>query len=323
MPRTRTPARIALALGAALIALLVVLAVTLRSGSGDEPPAAQADPISATGTLSPRIVLFGDTLNAVVDVVVDRTVVDPDDVTVSWSPEPWTPATRPRLERRDSGSTTLLRTTYALRCLTVPCVPVRETEELELEPATVRYAATVGGGTRGLSFDVPWPALTVHTRIRGSGSTQAGSIQEDLLAAPWRADTVSLPGVSFRASPALVVALLVAAGLLFLLAAAVVAYRALPEREPPPEPEPEPEPVVPALEQALALLESPASTNGAHDRRRALELVAEELERWGDDDLAQAVRTLAWSESSPQSDETRAVAARLRERMERMNGVPA
>jgi hypothetical protein len=308
----------ALALGAALIALLVVLAVTLRSGSGDEPPAAQADPISATATLSPRIVLFGDTLNAVVDVVVDRTVVDPDDVTLSWSPEPWTPAARPRLERLDSGSTTLLRTTYALRCHTVPCVPVRETEEVELEPATVRYAATVGGGTRRLSFDVPWPALTVHTRIRGSGSAQ-----EDVLAAPWRADTVSLPGVSFRASPALVVALLVAAGLLFLLAAAVVAYRALPEREPPPEPEPEPEPVVPALEQALALLESPTSTNGAHDRRRALELVAEELERWGDDDLAQAVRTLAWSESSPQSDETRAVAARLRERMERMNGVPA
>jgi hypothetical protein len=318
MPRTRRPARLALALGAGAVALLVVLTVALRSGSSSEPPAAQSDPISGTGTLSPRILVFGDTLTAVVDVVLDRTVVDPDDVTLVWSHEPWTTAARPRVERRDSGSTTLLRTTYVLRCLTVPCVPVRETEVVTLEPATVRYAATVGDATRRLSFDVAWPDLAVHTRIRESGTAQT-----DILAAPWRADTVSLPGISYRASPALVVALLALAGVLFLLAAAVLAYRALPEREPPPEPEPEPEPVIPALEQALALLESPASTNGAQDRRRALELVAEELERWGEDDLAEDVRTLAWSASSPQSEETRAVAARLRDLMERMSGVPA
>jgi hypothetical protein len=318
MPRTRTPARIALALAAAAGALLVVLALALRSTSDDPTASAQSDPISATGELAPRIVVFGDTLTAAVDVVVDRNVVDPDGVTVAWDPDPWKPAGRPHVERSDSGPTTLLRTTWELRCLTVPCVPVRETEVVELEPARVRYAAGEDGGTRRLSFEVPWPPLVVHTRIRGSDP-----LQDDALAAPWRADTVSLPAASFRASPALVIALLILGGMLFLAAAAVVAYRALPEREPPPEPEPAPAPVVPALEQALALLESPSSTNGAQDRRRALELVAEEVERWGDGDLAQSLRTLAWSESSPEGEETRAVAARLREELRRMDAAPA
>jgi hypothetical protein len=115
---------------------------------------------------------------------------------------------------------------------------------------------------------------------------------------------------------------LTALGVLFLAASALIVYRALPEREPPPEPEPEPEPVASPLEQALALLESPA-TNGSHARRRALELVAEEVERWGEDDLALRARTLAWSEGAPEGDETRALAARLRELLERTNGVPA
>lgn len=318
MPRTRRAARIGLAAAAAAGALVVVLVAGGRSGSDDDAPAA-TDPISATATFSPRVALFGDTLSATVDVVLDRGVVDPDGVEIEWSPAPWRPVAPSSAARRDSGTTTHWRRTFVLRCLSAFCVPVRDTEEVDFEPARVDYVATVGEGTRRLSLDVPWPTLVVHKRV----GTAEESGQRDALAAPWRADTVSLPAVSYRVSPGLLLALLVVAGMLFLAAAVVIAYRALPEREPPPEPEPEPEPIATPLEQALELLEAPAAANGAQDRRRALELVAEEVERRGEDDLAERARTLAWSEDTPEGDETRALAARLRTLLERTNGVPA
>jgi hypothetical protein len=80
---------------------------------------------------------------------------------------------------------------------------------------------------------------------------------------------------------------------------------------------------VSALEQALALLENSAAANGAESRRRALELVADEVERLGDGALANDARALAWSEHVPEGDTTKAFAARLRSRMESLNGVPA
>ena len=54
--------------------------------------------------------------------------------------------------------------------------------------------------------------------------------------------------------------------------------------------------------------------NGAADQRRALELVAEELERaaWGDPTLANTARALAWSEAVPPVDQTSELAARVR-----------
>ncbi len=330
MPRTRILARLALALVAAGAAIGVVVLAALLVGRGSEPAATQVDPIAATGSLDKRIVLFGDTLAATVDVVVDPTVIDPDDVRVTWSHEPWTAVGLPRVEQHESGSTTYVRTTYLLRCLTVPCVPAREKETVEFEPAAVSYAARVGSGTSRLSVDVPWPPLVVHTRISGLDSRQ-----RDALAAPWRADTLTLPALSYRVSPGLVLVLLVVVGGLLLAVAAVLSFRALPEREPPPAPEAPPPPVVSPLEQALALLESTTSTNGAQDRRRALELVAEALERWGDLDLARTARTLAWSEARPEGEEIQALAARLRHELEveqererelereRADGVPA
>ena len=68
------------------------------------------------------------------------------------------------------------------------------------------------------------------------------------------------------------------------------------------------------LEQALVLLENAVRVDGAADQRRALELVAEELERaaWGDTELAQAARALAWSEGVPPVRQTTELAARVR-----------
>jgi hypothetical protein len=306
--------RVLLAVSVALAAALGALAVVVSSWDGDSPesddPPAQVDPISATGTLTPRTTLFGDTLTARVDVVVDRTIIDADEVSVTWSSGAWKPVAEPVTSRRDSAGTAHLRTTYVLRCLTRPCVPVRETEQVDFDPARVTYEAPVGGTTRRLSVDVPWPTLVVHSRVAETDDSR------DALSSPWRADLSALPLVSYSASPGVVLALLFAAGTGLFVLAGVLVFRAIPERQPPPEPEPEPVPVATLLEQALALLEAPAAANGAPERRRALELVADEVESWGDRAFAQAARTLAWSEHEPEGDTTKAFAAQLRSRME-------
>jgi hypothetical protein len=312
--------RILIAVGLVLVAAIGALAVVVVTGDengADEGPRAQIDPISATGTLTPRITLFGDLLTAQVDVVVDEEIVDPAGVNLAWSPAPWTQVRAPVRSRHNSAGVTYLRTTYFLRCLTRPCVPVRETEEIDLAPARVTYPAAVGEGTRRLSVDVTWPTLLVHSRI---GQTED---RRDALAAPWRAELVSLPPVTYTAPPTLILLLLLAGGTTLFVIAGVLVYRAIPERQPPPEPEPEPVPVATLLEQALAFLEAPAAANGAPERRRALELVADEVDGWGEPDLARTARALAWSEHEPESEITKAFAATLRSRMENLNGNPA
>jgi hypothetical protein len=77
-------------------------------------------------------------------------------------------------------------------------------------------------------------------------------------------------------------------------------------------------PVLSALEQALVFLEKSVRHDGAEEQRRALELVAEELDtaEWGDNALASAARRLAWSEDAPPIDATSDLAARVRSAVE-------
>jgi hypothetical protein len=299
-------------------AAVVLLALAAAGSAGaQEPrgpgalvPGGGSAPVSATATLSPRMVLFGDTVTAHVDVVVDQGAADPEQVQVTWEPAPWTQVRPPERRQEESGDTALVRTTFVLRCLVALCIPARETEVVELPPARIAYQGRDGSS----SLSAPWPPLVVHTRIHVSDAAQ-----RDALAAPWRADLVSLPAATFRVPPGLVLVLLVGLGALLVAVAAVVVYRIRPRRAPAPEPEPPP-PALSPLEQALALLESPVSVDGAGGRRRALELVADEVERLGDEELALALRALAWSAEAPAGERTKELAAQLRSRLESTNG---
>ena len=108
---------------------------------------------------------------------------------------------------------------------------------------------------------------------------------------------------------------LVVLAVLLTIGGAALAFVAIPRRQPAPEPEPEPEPeplpLLTPLEQALELLEDASRADGAEDRRRALELVAEVLDL-GHPDLARAARTLAWSEDDPLVEQTSGLATRVR-----------
>jgi hypothetical protein len=254
-----------------------------------------------------------------VETAVDNDQLDPALVRVKSSFGDWSRVGDPTVKRQDSGSTTYLRTTFVLRCLIPLCVPTNGTSRFEFKTAKVSYEAPVGEGTERLVIDADWPVLVVHSRLDASDLTE-----RDPLAAPWRADLASLPAVTYRIRPGLLTLLLLGGGILFVLAGALLGYRALPRRrEPAPPPPPPPKPVLSPLEQALILLEAQKGEDGVEERRRALELVADELAGWEDPKLERTARALAWSEDAPAEEEARALAATVRTHvLEGSNGRP-
>jgi hypothetical protein len=298
--------RAALAAAAVLVAVAVAGAVFLvfRDDGGDE---SSTRPVRARASLSDRIVVFGDTVRAQVDVALDLRHVDPSTIRVRVGFDPWRRVEPSTVTRTDAGSSSHIRTTYVLRCLKQPCVPERDTLPFEFKPARIEFHNRAGG--RG-ALQAPFPTLTVHTRIRPGELANA---------APWRLDVSSVPEPSYRIAPGLLLALLIGGCLVLLAAGGALAYAGWPRRvvEPVPEPVPEPELLPTPLEQALELLEDAARANGAADQRRSLELVAEVLaERGEEDGLAEAARALAWSPTAPGPDKTKSLAARVRSALE-------
>lgn len=271
-----------------------------------------ADGIEVRASIVPRTILFGDTIAGHVDVMLDRRRVDPSSVRVSTDFVPWEVVGEPERVRRDAGTTTHLRTTFRLRCTSSPCLPANQSAALEFNRARVSFARLGADAAERTSVGVEWPLLLVYSRFAiANVEGPTGSANPN----PWQADFLSLPAVSYRVSPGLlVVVLLVFAGVL-AIAGAALASVAIPRRgpvaEPEPEPEPEPEITLTPLEQALVLLEDANRTNGIEDRRRALELVFEVLV---DDqpELARAARALAWSEDAPLVEDTSGLASRVR-----------
>jgi hypothetical protein len=331
MPRSRLVTA-ALLFGVALASAAVVMLVAWERGGGDESapglspeptatepgaPPQQAGPqiafedIGARAVLSPRTVLFGDLVNARVEVIIENTVVDPDSVRVAISFAPWAIVGQPERTQRDAGTKTYLRTSWVLRCLISPCVPSGQVAPLEFDAARVSY---VKDGKR-TSAPVQWPLLTVYSRFASAnfeGGSQAGP------ATPWRADLLTMPEVSYRVSPWVVVGLALALGAAFAAGGIALAVVAWPRRTPapPPEPEPEPLPQLTPLEQALELLEDASREDGVEDRRRSLELVAEVLEAHeGAGDIVRRAKVLAWSEEAPAVHDTSGLAASVRSRL--------
>lgn len=310
--------RFLLALGlvalAAVSALAVLVVANVPDGDDGGLPALGESGVRVDTRLVPRIVLFGDTVRAIVDVTLDRERFDPESVRVSPQFSPWEVVGQPERERRDAGRLAKVRTTFTIRCMKSPCIPAGQTAPLELDSLRVTYARSGAVEGQRTAQRVEWPLLVVNSRFA------AVRFEDTQTAAtPWRADLTSMPAVSHRIAPGLLVGLLLGTSLLLGCASAGLAYVAWPRRVPEPEPEPEPEPLpsLTPLEQALALLEESARVDGAGEQRRALELVAEELDEWGDAELAGTARVLAWSEGVPGVEQTNALAAQVRAELER------
>ncbi|HEU5489567.1 MAG TPA: hypothetical protein VFU84_02145, partial [Gaiellaceae bacterium] len=210
----------------ALVTALVVVGVSVYAGgenggtgvavpAGD--PAAGAPPgsglseggIAASGSLEPRNILFGDSIRAHVDVLLDRRKVDPTSVRVSTQFIPWEIVGPQVRTRSDSGSNTHLRTTFTLRCTSSPCLPNNNASALEFSPARLSYARPEGAPGERQSLTIDFPLLLVSSRFAA-----ANAEGPDASSSLWRADLASFPSASYRISPTLLISILIGGAVL-------------------------------------------------------------------------------------------------------------
>jgi hypothetical protein len=230
-------------------------------------------------------------------VVVDTGVVDPGSVSLQADFSPYEVSAGPVVERQVEGGTGRVRFRYTLRCLREGCEPAGARGIAQFESGLVRYRFK---DNPGVGRDVvDWPAVIVASRVA----------TPDVEAIRWRASETQLPAVTTRFGPK-TLALVLLLGALALVACAVWLGRRL-WHVPPAVEESAPRDERPPLQRALELARA-GTANGATtpDRRRALELVARELDAVGLGDLADEARELAWSPRASSADEVEGLARR-------------
>jgi hypothetical protein len=269
--------------------------VVLAGCAGGDDPGLTLPPgesFTATGTMTPRTIAFGDQVTARLRILLDRTKTDPEKLRVLARFSPW--RDRTTIERIDDGNITALVYTIKLDCLTVSCVPQDRESRAAFTPT--RIFTDVG------VKEVEWPEVGQVTRVPPidpfAPPENTGEEVEQWPPA-WRA-TIDVPDPSYRASPgtlawilgglgALLVAGSIAAAIFLLSRGRLVRTR-----------------VEPPLDRALALLRNARTEE---ERRAALEALALAL----DPDLADPARALAWSERTPSESDAEELATLAKE----------
>jgi len=269
-------------------AIAAVLALAAEQGWWRHVGAGTADKaaISVQESLAPNAVLFGDPLTARALVVFDPARVRASSVRLLPRFGSYRVSRVTRKAQQVGGSTELVYR-FVLECLTVGCAPGRAQVALDFPPAMLRFV-TREGAARHLAVD--WPSVTVASRLDDAD-------RADPSAAGLHAD-MAPPPVSYRLSPGALVDGLVAASVLFVLAAAVLLAMVL-RRQVASAPQASTSDQTP-LEEALALVRETAANGHNPERRRmALERLVRELQGFGRAELAATAGRLAWSAAEP------------------------
>ncbi len=268
---------------------ILLAAVAIWRSAGEEVGTATrfaGDALSVETAIHPPTHLFGDSVVATAEVVVDRDIVDPDSVRVARNFGRYELADEPTVARRDGADLTEIVFRFPLRCLRLGCASVRTKRSVVLPEATISYHLT--SGQRGEAHR-PWMPLESVSRL--------GAI--DIANPRWRLDLRRPPTVSYRVDPGFLAAGLLAASCAFVLAAALLAGLAVSRRRQTPAPEPAPVRPDSPLTRALEALASAGANSSPSERRQALELVAGEVEQAGHPELAEEAWRLAWSRIPP------------------------
>jgi hypothetical protein len=299
---------------AAATAFLAALLLVPAAAAQDALPGGRA--IFATASVSPDTHLFAERVAARVDVVLDPEQLDPDRIQVRMRFAPYRLVEPLRETRRTVGELVHLRYTATIRCLRAACLAPRfqtvlgeqeggraERHTFRFPPAEILYAEDE---RPELLFARAFPAVEVVSRINTAQLDAANA-----LGAAGAGYTASLepPSPTYRMSPERIAAVAFAAASLLLLLPAVLIGRFIHARW---KASRRPRQLS-ALERALVLVEwTSGRAGGEHNRRKALEALADALERGGELPLAESARTFAWAEESPAPERADALAAEAR-----------
>lgn len=314
---------------AALVAALV-LAGTAAAASGPPktaPPGIQAhpgmpfhssgsvvgegQPLKAFANITPKVHLFGDTLQAKLAVVADTRWVDPARLRVTAGFAPYTPTGAPTVLRIHVGRFEQMTWTWQLRCLTARCVPVFPPSEtlhvFHFPSAHIDYLKA--NGTKDFGIDATWPGVEVLSQVSpGVESALLNARKYD-----WQYSLTPVVAPTFRVSPTLLFWLALGLAGVFVLGALFAGarwYRVLRPK------------VASAamlegstLERALALLAWAHEHGDETLQRKAFERVASELGVVPEvDDLSQAAHAMAWSPTLPEDEEVEAFTEQAQEK---------
>ncbi len=299
----------------AFAALFVVLTTAGCGGSGDEIPALTAGSfVSATGSLGPSIHLFGDTITSELDVVVDKSRLDPGRVSVKTFFQPYKAIGKTRVTRDDAGNLAHLSYRTEYRCLERPCLTstlgtLTQPEgaaprTFRFRPGEVRYTDPGAKGSRLLRV-VRFAPVQAVTRINAQDVTQVYGF-------PFKGTFTPVPALTKRVSPTTLAIILLLLAALLLALPAVLMTRWMRSRRQPPPPEPEPAPT--PLERAIALVEWSLTRENGAERRAALDALASELDTLESNGLADETRIAAWSPRSPSPSDATNILTQVKER---------
>ncbi|MDQ3381513.1 MAG: hypothetical protein M3546_14555 [Actinomycetota bacterium] len=298
---------------AGLMVTFALLALGCSAGADDELVLPDGRAIAIGRSIAPTTHLFADPVRARLEIVVDRTLLDPERIDLEAKFGPYEQVGEAQLARTDFRQYTRLRYEFTLRCLTLACVPEEvqaevgpggargERRTFRLAPAQILYDDP-SGDLPPVLRTVAWPPLTSVSRL-SVALVQSGF--------PFRATPTALPAASYRVSPPLLAGALVLAALALLVLPTRLGLRWWRRRHPPAVEETDPHRT--PLERAILLVEWANERPDGADRRKALEQLAAELAQAGEAKLGEEAGALAWSRVAPSSEAASALVERVRE----------
>ena len=259
-------------------------------------------PLKAYVSISPTVHLFGDTIQARVDVLTDSRLVDPSSIRVHGGFLPYQAVASPTLDRRRVGRLTQLTWTWSLRCLDVRCVPIAPPSDryhiFRFHPMHIDVVAPSGKLRYGITAG--WPPIQVDSQM--SPAVLRALVLQNRLA--WRYQLTSVAAPTYERSPSLLFWLaLGAAGIMFAGAAGALLRWYFKVR--PRHARAAARPGTP-LERALALIAWAHEQGDETLQRKAFERAADELVALPAEtvkELARAAHELAWSPQLPAEEE--------------------
>jgi hypothetical protein len=300
---------------AAIAAWAAALLLAPAAAAQDALPGGRA--IFATASVSPDTHLFAEPIAARVDIVLDPAQLDPDRIQVRMGRfTPYELLGPVEEKRTEAGELVRLRFTATLRCLDVRCLASRyrtvlgEQEGGRPERYNFRFRAAEilyeESGRPQLLLRRSFPVLEVVSRIN---SAQLDAADQPAAVGSGYMASLEPPSPTYRLTPEWIAALAFGAALLLFLFPATLAARFAHARW---KASRRPRRLSP-LERALVLVEwTGRRTDGEHERRKALEALADALELEGAGQLAETTRTYAWAEDSPDPERAQELAAEAR-----------